>query len=65
MAETKIEWIDKMLDKGLTVYFSTTYKIFKITKKNRSVLSVKKGSIYMNRVCMDYCKLSAMQEIKL
>lgn len=57
---SKLEWIKTQIENGKTVYFATHLKITKITKKHVSMINVdKSGSIYINKICYDYAKLSA------
>lgn len=56
----KLAWIKEQIESGKTVFFHTSLKITKITKKHISIISIgKDGGIYINGICFDYAKLTA------
>lgn len=58
--QNKLTWIKTQIENGKTVYFSTSMRITKISRKHLNMLSIgKDGGIYINGICFDYAKLSA------
>ncbi len=56
----KLTWIKSQIESGKIVYFSTSMRVTKITKKHIDMLKVgKDGGIYINGICYDYARLSA------
>jgi hypothetical protein len=63
MARRKLNWINEQLINGRTVYLSTAYRAYKITRKNVDALSASHRGLQMQNgksvLDVNGCNLSA------
>lgn len=56
----KLEWIKSQMAAGRTIYVITQTRVTKVAPKHSELFRMdRRGSLYLNRDCIDFCGLEA------